>query len=288
MRTYKTNRDSLDRTKSVSVATDARILDPRPVHLLKASNTNRPGQHLRFARSTQTPPMPQNQSGELLDSFEGLPNPLRHLVRDVLAELRTEVFSHDADIRLMLPSTLERIADRMRGSPPRRKAGPERRLGSVEVPPGETSPPGSGAETTLRVGALKLDLIDRTAWRGERQIDLRPREFLLLKYMMERNDKVLTRAILLKEVWHYKFVPETNLVDVHLGRLRRKVDAVNEAPMIRNIRGLGFVLSANLLSLAAPPKRTERSTPLRSETRLRRGSNGTATSADNTCFITPD
>jgi DNA-binding response OmpR family regulator len=173
----------------------------------------------------------------------------------------------------------------MRGSSLRRKTGSERRL---EAPRSETPPPVSGAETTLCVGALKLDLIDRTAWRGERRIDLRPREFLLLKYMMERNDKVLTRATLLKEVWHYKFVPETNLVDVHLGRLRRKVDAADEAPMIRNIRGLGFVLSANLLSLVSPPKRAERWTTLRSETSLRRGSNGTATSADNTCFIAPD
>jgi DNA-binding response OmpR family regulator len=283
MRAYKTNRDSLDRTKSVSVATDARILDPRPVHLLKASN--RPGQHRSFSRSTQAPPMPQNEPGEFLDSLEDLPNPVRHLVRDVLAELRTDLLSQDADIRLMLPGTLERIADRMRGSSLRRKTGSERRL---EAPRSETPPPVSGAETTLCVGALKLDLIDRTAWRGERRIDLRPREFLLLKYMMERNDKVLTRATLLKEVWHYKFVPETNLVDVHLGRLRRKVDAADEAPMIRNIRGLGFVLSANLLSLVSPPKRAERWTTLRSETSLRRGSNGTATSADNTCFIAPD
>ena len=112
---------------------------------------------------------------------------------------------------------------------------------------------GPQRETTLRVGALELDLIERTARRGERRIDLRPREFLLLKYLMQRNDEVLTRAILLKEVWHYKFVPETNLVDVHLGRLRRKVDAPNEAAMIRNIRGTGFVLSANPLSLASPP-----------------------------------
>jgi DNA-binding response OmpR family regulator len=288
MRAYKTNSDSLDRTKSASLATDARILDSRPVHLLKASNINRPEQHRRFARSTQAPPMLQNNSGELFDSFEGLPDPVRHLVHDVLAELRTEVFSQDADIRLMLPGTLERIADRMRGSSLRRKAGLERRLGSVEVPAGETPPPVSGAETTLRVGTLKLDLIDRAAWRGERQIDLRPRELLLLKYMMERNDKVLTRATLLKEVWHYKFVPETNLVDVHLGRLRRKVDAANEVPMIRNVRGLGFVLSANLLSMASSPKRTERSTPLRSETSLSRGSNRIDTSADNTSSMARD
>jgi DNA-binding response OmpR family regulator len=251
MRAYKNNRDSLDRTKSASVATDTRISDPRPAHSLNASS--RLGQHRCFARSTQAPPMPRNEAAELLSSIEGLSNPARHLVQDVLAELRTDVLSQETDIRSLLLSTLERIADRMRGSSLRRKAGSERLLGSVEVPSSENPPPVSGAETTLRVGTLELDLIDRTARRGERQIDLRPREFLLLKYMMQRNDKVLTRATLLKEVWHYKFVPETNLVDVHLGRLRRKVDAPNEAPMIRSIRGIGFVLSANLLSPASPP-----------------------------------
>src|SRR5712664_1142820 len=94
-------------------------------------------------------------------------------------------------------------------------------------------------ETILRVGPLELDLIDRTAKRGDRPIDLRPREFHLLKYMMQRIDQLLTRATLFKDVWHYKFVPETNLVDVHMGRLRRKVDGANEAPMIRNVRSAG-------------------------------------------------
>ncbi len=97
---------------------------------------------------------------------------------------------------------------------------------------------------SMGVGSLELDLIDRTARRGSRPIDLLPREFQLLKYMMQRSDQVLTRANLLKNVWHYKFVPETNVVDVHMGRLRRKVDVSNEVPMIRNIRGEGFLLSA--------------------------------------------
>jgi DNA-binding response OmpR family regulator len=107
------------------------------------------------------------------------------------------------------------------------------------------------------VGSLVLDLIDRTARRGCRPIDLRPREFQLLKYMMQRSDQVLTFENLIKDVWHYKFVPETNRVNVHMGRLRAKVDGPNEAPMIRNVRGEGFVLSAapalskNLLELWA-------------------------------------
>jgi DNA-binding response OmpR family regulator len=66
----------------------------------------------------------------------------------------------------------------------------------------------------------------------------------LLRYMMRRSNQLLTRATLFKEVWHYKFVPETNLVDVYMGRLRRKVDGSGDAPMIHTIRGEGFVLSA--------------------------------------------
>jgi two-component system, OmpR family, response regulator len=102
--------------------------------------------------------------------------------------------------------------------------------------------PVASRETVLRVGQLELDLIKRTATRGERAIDLLPREFRLLEYMMQRSDQLLTRAMLLEEVWNYKFVPATNLVDVHMGRLRHKVDGPGELPMIHNVRGAGFVL----------------------------------------------
>ena len=104
--------------------------------------------------------------------------------------------------------------------------------------------PTDNRDTKLSVGPLELDLIERTARRGDRAIELLPREFRLLEYMMERKDQVLTRAMLLEEVWKYKFVPQTNLVDVHMGRLRRKVDEPDEPPMIHNVRGVGFVLRA--------------------------------------------
>jgi two-component system, OmpR family, response regulator len=102
--------------------------------------------------------------------------------------------------------------------------------------------PVESRDMVLRVGSLELDLIERTAKRGDRTIDLLPREFRLLKYMMSRRGQMLTRAMLLEEVWDYKFVPQTNLVDVHMGRLRRKVDEPPEQPMIHNVRGMGFVL----------------------------------------------
>jgi len=104
--------------------------------------------------------------------------------------------------------------------------------------------PADNRATMLQVGPLKLDLIERTAQRGDRVIELLPREFQLLAYMMRRKDQTLTRAMLLEEVWNYKFIPRTNLVDVHMGRLRHKVDLAHEPPMIHNVRGAGFILRA--------------------------------------------
>ena len=104
--------------------------------------------------------------------------------------------------------------------------------------------PAEAVGTVLRVGPLELDLLMRNAKRGDRTIELLPREFRLLEYMMRRKEQLLTRAMLFEEVWNYKFVPQSNLVDVHIGRLRRKVDQADEAPMIRSIRGEGFMLHA--------------------------------------------
>src|SRR5246127_4909227 len=104
--------------------------------------------------------------------------------------------------------------------------------------------PADSRTTRLQVGPLKLDLIERTAKRGDRVIELLPREFRLLEYMMRRKDQLVTRTMLLEDVWNYKFVPQTNLIDVHMGRLRRKVDGPHEPPMIHNVRGVGFILRA--------------------------------------------
>jgi len=96
--------------------------------------------------------------------------------------------------------------------------------------------------TVLRLGSLELDLIERTASRSQRVIELSNTEFKLLEYLMRRPDRVVTRDMLLEDVWHYRFMPQTNLVDVHIGKLRRKIDAPNEAPFLLNVRSMGFVL----------------------------------------------
>lgn len=96
-------------------------------------------------------------------------------------------------------------------------------------------------DTVLRVGQITLDLIEREAERNGRRIELLPREYKLLHYLMRRPNQVVTRAMLLEDVWHYRFVPQTNLVDVHIGKLRRKLDLAGEPTLIESIRGAGFL-----------------------------------------------
>jgi two-component system, OmpR family, response regulator len=102
--------------------------------------------------------------------------------------------------------------------------------------------PAESRATSLRVGPLELDLIDRKARRNGRDIELLPREFKLLEYLMRRPDQVVTRDMLLEDVWHYRFLPQTNLVDVHIGKVRHKIDLPGEAVLIRGVRGVGFML----------------------------------------------
>ena len=100
-------------------------------------------------------------------------------------------------------------------------------------------------ESVLRVGPIVMDLIDRRVTRDGREIELLSREFRLLEYLLRRPDRVLTRDMLLEDVWHYRFIPQTNLVDVHIGKLRRKIDGPDETPLIHSIRGAGFMLRIN-------------------------------------------
>jgi two-component system, OmpR family, response regulator len=99
--------------------------------------------------------------------------------------------------------------------------------------------------TKLRVGDLEMDLIEKTVYRGDIKIDLLPREFRLLEYFLRHPGRVVTRAMLLEEVWQYHFSLETNVVDVHISNLRKKIDTKGPPSLIVNIRGAGFMLNAN-------------------------------------------
>jgi len=99
--------------------------------------------------------------------------------------------------------------------------------------------------TKLRAGDLEMDLIEQTVHRGETRIDLLPREFRLLEYFLRHQGRVITRAMLLQEVWEYHFPLETNVVDVHISNLRKKIDVRGTPSLILNIRGAGFMLNAH-------------------------------------------
>jgi DNA-binding winged helix-turn-helix (wHTH) protein len=263
MRSHNSTRVIPDRMESAFIGPRPRAAGPRPAYLLDSSS--RPGPHPNLVRRIQMPATFRDGIAEVLADIDGLPVLFRILIKDAPTQLQSGFGSKDADIHSLLSDTLEKMADRMRGSSPRNDGPSKQRLSMVEPTSGAEPSldlPALPNETVLRVGPLQLDLLDRTARRGDRKIDLRPREFQLLKYMMRRSDKLLTRAMLFKDVWNYKFVPETNLVDVHMGRLRRKVDGSNEAPMIRNVRGAGFVLSATPVFQDSPTMTGEPSTNL--------------------------
>ena len=99
--------------------------------------------------------------------------------------------------------------------------------------------------TCLRAGDLEMDLIGRAVHRNGRQIDLQPREFRLLEYMLRMAGRAVTRAMLLENVWNINFDPHTNIVETHISRLRKKVDYGARSALIRTVRGFGYVLESN-------------------------------------------
>jgi two-component system, OmpR family, response regulator len=99
--------------------------------------------------------------------------------------------------------------------------------------------------TSLQVDDLSIDLITRKVLRQEVEIILKPREFQLLEYMMRNTGQVVTRAMLLEAVWNYHFDPQTNVIDVHISRLRQKIDKDFTASLIHTVRGVGYVLGSS-------------------------------------------
>ena len=99
-------------------------------------------------------------------------------------------------------------------------------------------------QTLLKVGELEMDLIGRAVHRQGKEIDLQPREFQLLEFMMRHAGQSVTRTMLLEKVWEYHFDPQTNVIDVHISRLRSKIDKGFDRPMLQTVRGAGYRLDA--------------------------------------------
>jgi len=98
-------------------------------------------------------------------------------------------------------------------------------------------------DTVLIVADLEMDLLKREVRRNQKKIDLQPREFRLLEYLMRHSGQVVTRTMLLEKVWDYHFDPQTNVIDVHISRLRGKIDKEFEISLLHTVRGAGYMLS---------------------------------------------
>ena len=104
--------------------------------------------------------------------------------------------------------------------------------------------PRAAEQTELKVDDLRLDLVGRKAQRGSRDIELHQKEYAILEFMMRNAGRPVTRTMLLSHVWGYQFEPQANVVDVHISRLRRKIDAPGEKPLIETLRGEGYRIRA--------------------------------------------
>lgn len=101
---------------------------------------------------------------------------------------------------------------------------------------------GEAPKTRLQVADLEMDLLARRVFRADQEIHLQPREFRLLEYLMRHAGQVVTRTMLLENVWDYHFDPQTNVIDVHISRLRAKIDRDFERPLLHTARGAGYIL----------------------------------------------
>jgi two-component system OmpR family response regulator len=164
---------------------------------------------------------------------------------DVLKQLR----ENDVTTPVLFLSAKNKVEDKVTGL----RAGAddyltkpfafEELLARIEIL-GSRASTSSASQTEMTMGELKLDLINRKVVREGQEIDLQSKEFKLLEYLMQNEDKIVTRTMLLEKVWEYNFDPQTNVIDVHISRLRNKIDKGFSYPMIETIRGAGYKISS--------------------------------------------
>lgn len=168
---------------------------------------------------------------------------------DGLTIIRT-LRASDNHVPVLILSALDEVVDRVDGF----KAGSDDYLikpfafvelqARIEALLRRQSGPTGGETTVLQIADLKMDLLRRQVSRAGQVIDLQPREFLLLEYLMRHVGQVLTRTMLLEAVWGYHFDPQTNVIDVHMSRLRAKIDKGFTPPLLHTVRGAGYRIEA--------------------------------------------
>ncbi len=162
----------------------------------------------------------------LLRTLRGAGNPLPILLLTALGDTdhRVEGLRAGADDYLVKPFAFAELSARLDGIVKRNRGSGEREA------------------TRLQAAGLELDLLSREARREGRRIELQPREFRLLEYLLRHAGQVVTRTMLLEAVWDYHFDPQTNVIDVHISRLRQKIDHGFDKPILHTVRGAGYRL----------------------------------------------
>ncbi len=168
----------------------------------------------------------------ILDTLRGTGNTTPALILSALGEVdhRVEGLRHGADDYLAKPFSFKELLARI-------EALHRRQLGQVAMESGDE------AAIELTCGELKLDLLKRVAIREEEEIALLPQEYKVLRFLMEHAGQVVTRTMILEGVWGYHFDPQTNVIDAQISRLRKKIDAQFQTPMIRTVRGGGYMIA---------------------------------------------
>ncbi len=156
---------------------------------------------------------------------EGIKTPV--LILSALGEVdeKVEGLRAGADDYLPKPYAFSELLARVEGLVRRQDGGPQ--------------------QTVLKAQDLEIDLLTRKAKRADQEILLQPREFKLLEYLMRNADQVVTRTMLLENVWNYHFDPQTNVIDVHISRLRGKIDKDFDTPVLETVRGAGYMIRAH-------------------------------------------
>ena len=168
----------------------------------------------------------------ILDTLRGTGNTTPALILSALGEVdhRVEGLQHGADDYLAKPFSFKELLARI-------EALHRRQLGRVAIESGDE------AAVELTCGELKLDLLKRVAIREAEEIALLPQEYKVLRFLMEHAGQVVTRTMILEGVWGYHFDPQTNVIDAQISRLRKKIDAQFQTPMIRTVRGGGYMIA---------------------------------------------
>ena len=171
--------------------------------------------------------LPQLDGMTVLKTLRGAGNRVPALLLTALGDVeqRVEGLRAGADDYLVKPFAYAELSARLDSLARRGAAAPEE-------------------PTRLRVEGLELDLLKRSASRDGKAIELQPREYRLLEYLMRQAGRVVTRTMLLEAVWDYHFDPQTNVIDVHISRLRQKIDHGFAAPLLHTVRGAGYRLGS--------------------------------------------